>query len=1400
MQQGLIISKFDLDGGASSVIIDTGATASFVPQLGALMRVKADGVLTTGRRVKVANDTIVDLSSMVSLRTKPTNSDYEELIWMFYVMPKRRDLMGHDAIIGLDLIKKLGISVSPIDGIMTAKIGSRTIGKESLLSLAAITCDKQKHMEVDKSENKQLNTLLHSYSDVFAEAAEGAILTEPMSIPLTTNKPIKVKLRRNSIEDKIEMHKQITTLINNGIIEKSTSEYSCNARLVPKKNGKSRLVVNFIPLNAIAKKDNYPMPQLSDLFHALRGAKYFAAMDCTEGFFQIEVLPEHRERTAFITDFGSFQFKRCPFGFTNSPAKFQRTMNGIFEEGLYTRCVIYVDDILVFGRTEEELLCNLKWALDKCRNYRVKLKKSKCEFLKSSVVFLGHQISFNSIAPVPGKNDHLVQGNPENKTDVLSILGSLNHYSRFITDFPEKTREIRKLTKDGTDFKWTTEHQEQLKSLVAELETAKPQLIPDVYEPKILEVYIRHTSVETACLNQDGQLISRVGNVLSTSQYNYTPVEKTLLGLVYAYSKFSPFLKGEVTVKTTCKGLKPAIQARTRPERVERLLLLLPPDVTFNVETINTDPQEELMKDSDQPPDEVFYTDGACNGNGKPHCKASWAVLATQDRSLSASGLVEHHKPSNQVAEVTAAIKAMEIAKKNNLKRIVIITDSKYVSEPMNGRLESWMANGWKDHKNKPLNNEKILRQLESTRNGLEIQCFHVKGHGTDVNNIEVDRMAKEVIESSLAKCGSIASQPEIIQDGDEEIQQILSRLTDDERLASKYRLIEGRLYYFDHRQSAEGRNRLFVPSKYRKLMMELAHDDPIWGGHLGFRKTKQKLFKYFWPKMNGDIEGHIRSCAVCQEYKVPKGPLPGLLQPLPISYLFDRLHIDIVGPMQASMEGSRYIITAIDAFSRYAYARAAKSVSAIDIIRFLEEEVISRHGVPNKIVSDNGPQFISENLKIYVKKLGIQHSRTTDYHPQANGMDERFNGTLVKILRCYIAADQKNWDTRLMWALTTYNTTINDSTKFSPFNIVYGTEPRTPLTEEIRTSEDEEEAWNLTNSQPLHKEVREAARSNMEEAQQRQKSSYDKNSRPQDFNLFDMVMVKVKRGADGMSKKFSGQYYGPCMITRIIQHNEQPQAVEILDPTRFKLKRIPFQLLKHYDSRDEPNRGLDGKHLPGAVVIDASRDQDQLDSEPEAYDPPSPSLEAPVEVELSGQGVSTPQTPSRRPVNPTLLHTINEFPTPAKRLRRGCDSPGAEPGTSTPVMDGARVPHDVRGIGNMIEADLDESIMPSSITEHTNPDPSSATSDIAEAISNPNTETDCASNDPHGSQPYVDAATGCGDQEAYQTENKELEQLEPPNRSECNSPPIKQNEHIPPGNPVRSNQRLRRPPRRFSP
>lgn len=197
------------------------------------------------------------------------------------------------------------------------------------------------------------------------------------------------------------------------------------------------------------------------------------------------------------------------------------------------------------------------------------------------------------------------------------------------------------------------------------------------------------------------------------------------------------------------------------------------------------------------------------------------------------------------------------------MQRVIIATDSKYAAESINKWIAVWSENGWRDNRNKPVVNEMLLRKLAGMKESLNLVCTHNKGHAGDANNVKVDLMVRNELERTLPTCLLIARTPEINQSEDKYIQDILEALKHNEKTREQFIVDKGDLYYIDHNLPAHSRLRIVVPESSKHLLLKLAHDDPIYGGHLGRKKTKNKLIGYFWKGMQSDIDKYIESCSL---------------------------------------------------------------------------------------------------------------------------------------------------------------------------------------------------------------------------------------------------------------------------------------------------------------------------------------------------------------------------------------------------------------------------------------------------------------------------------------------------------------------------------------------------------
>lgn len=662
-------------------MVDTGATASVLPEFG---QVATDSKLKLEKAnvlVTYGDGSHGHIDKKTTLNIRPSKSSSGSKSISFHISNERKDLFGFEAIIGLPTLKLFDLSISFADGKALMIHQNKVVGHEaptvSHYAMGLKVVDKFSDLRYDHD----IMRLLRKYKVVFGQINDKPIKGEPMRFHTVHNKPIFANQRHYNRDEVLAMKKHIDQLLVSNIIERSNSGYAATSRIIPKKDGSGRLVINYIPLNSVTYRDSYTLPHLSDILTVLQGKHYFSTMDCAQGFYQIEIDPRDRHKTGFSTPFGNFQFRRCPFGARNSCAKFQAEMNRIFHDGLYTKCVIYVDDIMVFGETREEHDLNLEWVLKRAAEYNVKIKLEKCKFALNEANYLGFRISGQSIKPLEDQLDKLSNlTSPKTKTELRSVLGQFNFYSKFIPNYSKQLEPLRSLLTKNQDFQWRQFHQNALESLKASVKASNWLHLVDRNEPKIMMLRDAIDSFEVLLITEDRRLVIRANRLLSTTESNYSIIERHLLALVFGVEKFKIFLEPDkFTIQTALKQLKTVLEMKHRPDRVESLLLKIPEgfdDLKIIID--DTIPLHLAKKSPAHVAEEIFYVDGSCRDNGKQTCRASWGVCAEFDtkfeRKGELSGVV-----SNQRAELMAAIKACYFARERGHETITIVTDSSYL-------------------------------------------------------------------------------------------------------------------------------------------------------------------------------------------------------------------------------------------------------------------------------------------------------------------------------------------------------------------------------------------------------------------------------------------------------------------------------------------------------------------------------------------------------------------------------------------------------------------------------------------------------------------------------------------------------------------------------------------------
>ncbi|GMF42734.1 unnamed protein product [Phytophthora fragariaefolia] len=272
-------------------------------------------------------------------------------------------------------------------------------------------------------------------------------------------------------------------------------------------------------------------------------------------------------------------------------------------------------------------------------------------------------------------------------------------------------------------------------------------------------------------------------------------------------------------------------------------------------------------------------------------------------------------------------------------------------------------------------------------------------------------------------------------------------------KMRARYEVLNGMLMRKVHLRARVGPARSLtvpvVPLPYVETVLHYCHADVL-SSHLGLTKTLEKVRRHaFWPGWRRDVTEYVRECARCGSGKGSRPGQAGQMQRMPVADLtgpFSMLVVDAVGPLPVAERGNKYILVFVDYFTRWAEAFA---VSRLDSVTFVEVKVngaVARHGVPSRLLSDQGRNFTSEIAKSFYQTLGIKKLYGSAYHPQTQGLVERFNGTFMGMLKMHVSESQTDWDLYLPRVLFAYRTAYHEALGDSPFFSLYGRDPVLPL------------------------------------------------------------------------------------------------------------------------------------------------------------------------------------------------------------------------------------------------------------------------------------------------------------------------------------------------------------------
>ena len=402
------------------------------------------------------------------------------------------------------------------------------------------------------TEKQRLTELIGDFEDIFVgpDGKLGQTNLAEHYIDTGDAKPFKLPARRIPMFKRPIVEKEVDRMLEQGVIEPSTSPWNSPICLVTKPDGSCRFCIDLRALNAITKLDAYPLPRTDETLDRLAGSQFFSTLDLASGYWQLKLNEYDRAKTAFrIPRRGHFQFKVTCFGLKNAAGSFERLMEIVLHGLQHEKCLVYLDDVIIKGKTFDEALSNLRDVFVRFRQANLKLKPSKCKLLREQVLFLGHLVSRNGISCNPLKLDVIRDWpQPQSKPQIRQFVGLVNYYRRMIPFCADRVQPLTKLTKKGAEFIWGEEQELSFNDLKDCLMSSPVLGFPQENGgPFILDTDASGFGIGAVLSQiQDGgeRVLAYGSHALNPAQQNYCTTKRELNAVVYFLQHFKQYLLG----------------------------------------------------------------------------------------------------------------------------------------------------------------------------------------------------------------------------------------------------------------------------------------------------------------------------------------------------------------------------------------------------------------------------------------------------------------------------------------------------------------------------------------------------------------------------------------------------------------------------------------------------------------------------------------------------------------------------------------------------------------------------------------------------------------------------------------------------------------------------------------
>ncbi|CAN0916907.1 Retrovirus-related Pol polyprotein from transposon 297 [Linum grandiflorum] len=1039
-----------------------------------------------------------------------------------------------------------------------------------------------------QAEKDRFTELLRNFQDVFAWSYKDMPgLDEEIvmhRLPIREEcRPVRQKLRRMKPEWLLKIKEEVQKQYEAGFLQVSQyPEWVANVVPVPKKSGKVRMCVDYRDLNRASPKDNFPLPHIDVLVDNTANHHMFSFMDGFSGYNQIKMCPEDREKTTFITLWGTFCYKVMSFGLKNAGATYQRAMVTLFHDMIHREIEVYVDDIIAKSKEGEDHVAILRKLFERLRKYQLRLNPEKCTFGVTSGKLLGFIVSQKGIEVDPDKVKAIVDmPPPQSQKEVRGFLGRLNYISRFISHLTPTCEPIFKLLKKNKPVEWDEDCSQAFQK-VKECLLNPPVLIPPTAgRPLILYLTVFENSVGAMLAQQDESgkrehAIYYASKKFTDCESRYTPLEKTCGALAWAAKRLRQYMLYHTTMLVSkMDPIKYVFEKPALSGRIARWQVLLAEyDIVYTSRkavkgSVVADhlaehavpdlapmmidfPDEHIMSAEESQGDPplkswVMKFDGASNSLGQG---VGVVFLSPEGKVYPITAKI-CFDCTNNIAEYEACAFGISAAIKMNIKRLKVYGDSALVIYQLR---EEWET---RDHKLVPY--QKYIKGMMAHFESIQFD------HISRVDNQIADALATL---SSMYELDETETNPRIEikkqgtpaylaniegeRDGNPWYHDIRTYLqtrrypfgASDNDKRTLRRLAMG--YYADgsilYKVSHDSMLLRCVDAPEAQKIVEEVHEG-VCGTHAGGHALAKKILRlgYYWTTMDSDCVWYVRRCHKCQIYADERHVAPSFLHVMSSPWPFAAWGIDVIGMIEPkASNGHRFILVAIDYFTKWVEAASYVNITKSVVTKFIKKEIICRYGLPERIITDNAKNLNNKMMDELCSRFKIKHHNSVPYRPKMNGAVEAANKNIKKIVQKMVVT-YHDWHEMLPFALHGYRTSVRTSTGATPYQLVYGTEAVLPIEVEIPSLRVlmeaglEEAEWVKTRYDQLNliDEKRLAAIHHGHLYQSRLIRAFNKKVKPREFREGELVTKKISIRQGDPRGKWTPNYEGPYVVKK---------------------------------------------------------------------------------------------------------------------------------------------------------------------------------------------------------------------------------------------------------------------------